>query len=255
MERGGRIGRWQARALFALAVVLCAGAAFALAACSSNNAKKSSTTGAKGTPSAAGTPVSSTAGRSFSKAPAFTIDTSKGYVADIKTDKGDIIVTLNAKAAPYTVNNFVFLARQHFYDGLHFCRVIANFVAQVCGPDNTTATGPGYTIPDEPSPLTHDQGVIAMANTGQPNSAGSQFYITLAPQHQLDGKYTVFGTVTQGFDVVQKLTPNDPANSNSPGDKIISITITETNTPATIPAGTPIAAGTPVASPAPRATP
>jgi cyclophilin family peptidyl-prolyl cis-trans isomerase len=245
----GSTGR--ARAGRLLAVVALIVAAVALVACGSNN-KNNKSGNASGTPAANGSPGPSTAGRTFAKAPAFSLDPTKGYVADIKTDKGDIIVTLNAKAAPLTVNNFVFLAQQHFYDGLHFCRVIAGFVAQACGPDGTTATGPGYTIPDEPNPLTHDADVIAMANTGQPNSAGSQFYITLAPQHQLDGKYTVFGAVTQGQDVVQKIAVHDPAGSSGPGDEIISITISTTNTPATIPAGSPAPAA---ASPAPRATP
>ena len=238
-----------------LTVAMAMLAALVLLACgSNNNSNKSNSNAAASATGVKGTPVASTAGRSFTKAPAFALDTTKGYVADIKTTNGDIIVTLNAKAAPLTVNNFVFLAQQHFYDGLHFCRVIAGFVAQACGPDGTTATGPGYTIPDEPSPLTHEAGVIAMANTGQPNSAGSQFYITLAPQHQLDTHYTVFGMVTQGMDVVQKIAVHDPTSSSGPGDEIVSITISTTNTPATIPAGSP-AAGTPAASPAPRATP
>lgn len=245
MRFGAGRCRWWKTGVRALAIGAIGAGLFALTACGSNSNNGNKKATAAATTPAAGTPISSTAGRVFSKAPPFIIDPNKGYIADIKTDKGDIVVALNAKAAPYTVNNFVFLARQHFYDGLHFCRVIPNFVAQVCGPDNTTATGPGYTIPDEPNPLTHEQGAVAMANTGQPNSAGSQFYITLTPQHQLDGKYTVFGYVTQGFDVVQKLTPHDPLKDPGFGDAIISITITETNTPATVPAGTPVARPTP----------
>src|SRR5262249_9570881 len=131
---------------------------------------------------------------SFPRAPSIIIDVKKGYTADIKTEKGDIIVQLNAQAAPLTVNNFVFLAQQHFYDGLTCHRVIPGFVAQ-CGDPKGDGTGsPGYSIPDEPSGLKHDLGAIAMAKAG-PNTAGSQFYITLAPQHQLDGNYTVFGSV------------------------------------------------------------
>jgi peptidylprolyl isomerase len=216
------------RPVVTMAVAILAMAA--VAACGSKNSA-SSATPPKGTPAAAlrSTPVASTSDRTFSKAPAFTIDPNKGYVADIKTEKGDIIIELNAKAAPFTVNNFLFLAQQHFYDGLTFHRVVPSFVAQGGDPKGDGSGGPGYTIPDEKSPLLHDTGAVAMAKTSAPNSAGSQFYITMAPQPALDGKYTVFGQVTSGMDVVNQLTPRDPASATTPGDKIVSITISQTN--------------------------
>jgi cyclophilin family peptidyl-prolyl cis-trans isomerase len=159
--------------------------------------------------------------------PPFTLAPQTTYTADIQTAQGEIIVTLDAVAAPYTVNNFVYLAEQHFYDGVSFCRVLRDVLAQACGPDGTTSSGPGYTIPDEPNALTHEQGVIAMANTGQPNSASGQFYLTLAPQPQLDGLDTVFGTVTQGFSVAQALAARDPATASGPGDQILAVTIAQ----------------------------
>ncbi|HZU78201.1 MAG TPA: peptidylprolyl isomerase [Dehalococcoidia bacterium] len=248
----GRLRRWLRRSGGGAALLLLC---LLLAACSSNNANNA----AKGTPAAA-TPVPGTSSRSFAKAPPFTIDVNKGYIATIKTDKGDIVVELNAKAAPLTVNNFVFLAQQHFYDGLTCHRVIPNFVAQCGDPKGDGTGGPGYTIPDEKSPLLHDTGAIAMAKPSRtdssgnsvpaPNSAGSQFYITLSPQPSLDGQYTVFGQVIQGMDVAQSLTPRDPSANPSapPGDRIISITIQVTDTtptPFVPPTGTPVPLGTP----------
>jgi peptidylprolyl isomerase len=225
--------------------LLAALLAFAAACSSSNNSKRQ--TAGSGTP--APTPAASGARTggviTFDKAPPFTIDRNKGYIATIKFPTGDVVIELNAQAAPLTVNNFVFLARQHFYDGITCHRVIPNFVAQCGDPTGTGSGGPGYTIPDEKSPLRHDTGAVAMAKTSAPNSAGSQFYITMAPQPSLDaGGYTVFGQVISGQDVVDKLTPRDPAtNPNAPpGERIISITIQETNqtpTPFAAPAASP----------------
>ncbi|HZQ34712.1 MAG TPA: peptidylprolyl isomerase [Dehalococcoidia bacterium] len=214
-------------------------------ACSSSNNNKKAAAGA-GTP--APTPAASGARTGgiirFDKAPPFTIDPNKGYLATIKFPTGDVVIELNAQAAPLTVNNFIFLARQHFYDGVTCHRVIPNFVAQCGDPEGTGGGGPGYTIPDEKSPLLHGVGAVAMAKTNAPNSAGSQFYITMAPQPSLNGNYTVFGQVISGQDVVDKLTPRDPAtNPNAPpGERIISITIQETNqtpTPFAAPAASP----------------
>jgi cyclophilin family peptidyl-prolyl cis-trans isomerase len=150
--------------------------------------------------------------------PPQTIDAAASYVATIKTAKGDIVVQLDAQAAPITVNNFVSLARKKFYDGLVCHRVVPAFVVQCGDPSGTGSGGPGYTIPDEASPLKHSAGAIAMAKSSAPNSAGSQFYITLAPQPSLDGQYTVFGRVIAGMDVLQKLVP---------GDKMIAVTIAQ----------------------------
>jgi len=235
--------------------IACVALVAALAACgSNNNANKGANNGAPGGAGAqtAGTAAArpGSAGRTFKNAPAFTIDKNKGYIATIKTKKGDIVVQLNAQAAPLTVNNFVFLARQHFYDGLTCHRVIPDFVAQCGDPQGDGGGGPGYTIPDEPGPLKHDTGVIAMAKASTPNSAGSQFYITLAPQPALDGGYTVFGQVISGMDAVRGLTPRDPSvNPNAPpGDVISAITIAETDT-------TPTPAAAPAGNPAPAASP
>jgi peptidyl-prolyl cis-trans isomerase B (cyclophilin B) len=145
--------------------------------------------------------------------PAMTINESKRYLATIRTERGDIVVELDAVAAPLHTNNFVFLARQGFYDGLTFHRVEPDFVIQGGDPSGTGTGGPGYQIPAEVG-LPHHQGVIAMARKGdQVNpermSSGSQFYITLKTTPFLDGQYSVFGRVIQGFDVVQNITRGD----------------------------------------------
>ena len=147
-----------------------------------------------------------------------TIDTSKSYSATMVTSKGTIELSLDAKAAPVTVNNFVFLARDKFYDGLTFHRVEPGFVIQGGDPSGNGTGGPGYSIADEASGLQHIDGALAMAKSTAPNSAGSQFYITLGPQATLDGRYTVFGAVTGGKNV---------ASTIAVGDKITSVTITE----------------------------
>jgi len=142
-----------------------------------------------------------------------TIDATKQYVATLRTDNGDIVIELNSAKAPITVNNFVNLA---------------NFMAQGGDPTGAGAGGPGYTIADEFTDLTHEVGVISMANTGRPNSGGSQFFITYVPTPHLDGKHTVFGKVIKGMDVVQTLTPRDPnQNPGFPGSKLIEVTIQE----------------------------
>jgi SecD/SecF fusion protein len=159
----------------------------------------------------------------YSAPPEMQIDADKTYVATISTAKGDIVVQLDASAAPLTVNNFVFLANQGFYDSLTFHRVEPGFVIQGGDPTGTGTGGPGYTVPAEIQ-LPHVEGAIAMARQGdQVNptraSSGSQFYITLAPTPQLDGAYTVFGQVTAGMDVVQSI---------AIGDAIERVTITTT---------------------------
>jgi peptidyl-prolyl cis-trans isomerase B (cyclophilin B) len=147
-----------------------------------------------------------------------TLNASKAYAATLVTSKGTIELSLDAKAAPITVNNFVFLARDKYYDGLTFHRVVAGFVIQGGDPDGNGSGGPGYTIPDEASGLLHVDGALAMAKSAAKDSAGSQFYITLGPQTKLDGGYTVFGVVTSGKEVVKTIVV---------GDKITSVTITE----------------------------
>ena len=149
----------------------------------------------------------------WKSAPPMTIDVKKNYVATLATSKGAIVVALDASAAPQTVNNFVFLVNQGFYDGLTFHRVVAGFVIQGGDPLGTGTGGPGYTVPAEIK-LPHVEGAIAMARLGdqqnpQRASSGSQFYITLAPTPNLDGAYTAFGRVTSGMDVVKKIQIGD----------------------------------------------
>lgn len=165
-------------------------------------------------PGASGTP-SSPAMRAdmYSAPPAMQIDTAKAYVATITTARGAIVVDLDANAAPQTVNNFVFLSREGFYDGLTFHRVESGFVIQGGDPSGTGSGGPGYTVPSEIN-LTHGEGAIAMARlpdevNPERASSGSQFYITLAPTPFLDGAYTVFGQVTDGMDVVKSIQVGD----------------------------------------------
>jgi cyclophilin family peptidyl-prolyl cis-trans isomerase len=164
----------------------------------------------------------------WSKPPAMTIDTKKTYEAVLKTVKGDITIQLYADKAPITVNNFVFLARQGYYNGVTFHRVISGFMAQTGDPTGTGRGGPGYQFASEISPaLKHDsEGIVAMANAG-PNTNGSQFYITYAPAPHLDGGYNIFGKVISGMDVLRKISLRDPARNGPPGDQIISIEIIE----------------------------
>lgn len=157
------------------------------------------------------------------------IDPFKAYTATLRTEKGDIVIELLTEAAPLTVNNFVFLARQGWYDGVTFHRVLPGFVAQGGDPTGTGFGGPGYFVPNEDAGLKFETaGLLAMANSG-PDTNGSQFFITLAPTPQLDGGYTIFGKVVEGMEVVLALTPRDPQqNPEAPaGDKILSIIIEE----------------------------
>ena len=144
------------------------------------------------------------------KAPENQIDIKKRYVATIATNKGDIVIELYPQYAPITVNNFVALARDGFYDGLNFHRVIPNFMIQGGCPDGNGRGGPGYRFQDEfiGNPLKHEAKVLSMANAG-PNTNGSQFFITHAPQPHLDGRHTVFGKVTDGADVVDAIRQGD----------------------------------------------
>jgi cyclophilin family peptidyl-prolyl cis-trans isomerase len=148
--------------------------------------------------------------------PEITIDTNKTYRATIQTGKGDIVVSLDAKAAPEHVNNFIFLSHEGFYDGLTFHRVEPGFVIQGGDPLGAGNGGPGYTVPGEFS-LKHGEGALAMARLPDqmnPNreSSGSQFYITLAPTEFLDGQYSVFGKVETGMDVVRSIQVGDTIN-------------------------------------------
>jgi len=165
--------------------------------------------------------------KTYSSPPPMTIDSSKQYTAFIETEKGTLVLELFAKDVPVTVNNFVFLAREGFYDGSTFHRVIPGFMAQGGDPTGTGMGNAGYKFDDEFTEHAHEAGALSMANSG-PNTNSAQFFITHAPQHGLDGKHTVFGRLIEGMDVLEKLTPRDPSqNPQFEGDKIIRITIEE----------------------------
>ncbi len=152
--------------------------------------------------------------KQYSKYPEMVLDPSKTYKAVIKTNRGDIHLDLFAADTPKTVNNFVFLARDKFYDGLTFHRVIPNFMVQGGDPNGDGRGGPGYRFEDETrgnSRQKHVTGSLSMANAG-PNTNGSQFFICHGPQPHLDGKHTVFGQVTKGQDVVNLLRNGDVMN-------------------------------------------
>ena len=166
--------------------------------------------------------------RQYEDCPPMTIDQTKGYVATIETEKGDITIELYAEEAPLAVNSFVFLAQDGWYDNVTFHRVVPGFVAQAGDPSGTGMGGPGYVFDNEVSPdLKFDQpGLLGMANSG-PGTNGSQFFITHTSVPHLDGSYTIFGRVISGMDVVESLTPRDPSQSSDlpPGDMILSIKI------------------------------
>jgi cyclophilin family peptidyl-prolyl cis-trans isomerase len=173
------------------------------------------------------TPVDAFA--AYDAAPPMTIDVSKEYLATFKlASGGEFVVQLFPTEAPVTVNNFVFLAREGYYDGTTFHRVLEGFMAQGGDPTGTGMGGPGYAFEDELSSLTFDRaGLLAMANSG-PNTNGSQFFITYGPTPHLNGRHTIFGEVIEGMDVVNSLTRRDPdQNPDFQGDAIETIEITE----------------------------
>ena len=157
--------------------------------------------------------------KQYASAPKMTIDTTKNYTATINTSRGAIVCELFTKEAPNTVNNFVFLAKDKFYDGTKFHRVIENFMVQGGDPEGSGRGGPGYRFADEFSPASqkHKVGSLSMANAG-PNTNGSQFFITHVVTDWLDGKHTVFGQVKSGQNVV---------NAIRQGDTLESVTIQE----------------------------
>jgi cyclophilin family peptidyl-prolyl cis-trans isomerase len=160
--------------------------------------------------------------------PEMNIDLKKKYSATLSTEKGDIVLELFADKTPRTVNNFVFLARQGFYDGTIFHRVISDFMAQGGDPTGTGSGGPGYRFADEfHSSLRHDKpGVLSMANAG-PGTNGSQFFITHIPTPWLDKKHSVFGQVIQGMEVLLSIPARDPTKTASPAVRLNKITIQE----------------------------
>lgn len=166
--------------------------------------------------------------QSYANSPEMDLNPASEYFANFATGKGLIKVRLFAQEAPETANNFVFLAREGYFDGTTFHRVIKDFMAQAGDPTGTGTGGPGYRIPDEFHPdLKHDKpGILSMANAG-PNTGGSQFFITHGPTPWLDGKHAVFGEVVDGMDIVYALRERDPQRDPEPGDGIERVEIEE----------------------------
>ena len=162
----------------------------------------------------------------WTQKPELLIDSKKDYKAIIETEKGEMKINLFEKKVPLTVNNFVFLSNQGFYDGTIFHRVISDFMAQGGDPTGTGRGGPGYSFEDEfDKRLRHDKpGIVSMANSG-PNTNGSQFFITHVPTPWLNGKHSVFGEVEEGLDVLFSISPRDPIKPENPGVRIKTVKI------------------------------
>ena len=208
----------------ALILVALALAALALSSCSGSEPP---------TPTAS-VPNTQTVGEvaitQYSRPPAMSIDAAKSYTATLKTNHGEIIIELFASDAPATVNSFVFLARENFYDGVIFHRVIDGFMIQGGDPTGTGSGGPGYKFQDEfvPSITFAEPGLLAMANSG-PGTNGSQFFITVTPTPHLNGKHTIFGKVTDGYDVALAISKLNTGPRDKPADPVVieSIDISE----------------------------
>ena len=171
--------------------------------------------------------------KSYAAPPPMAIDPDRHYTVTIATDLGDIVIELFADKVPTTVNNFAFLARDGYYDGVTFHRVIGGFMAQTGDPTGTGAGGPGYKFDDEFHPsLRHDgPGVVSMANAG-PNTNGSQFFITHGPTPHMDGRHAVFGRVVEGMDVVLAIPERDPSRAAKPGLAMKQVVVSEEDAPA-----------------------
>jgi cyclophilin family peptidyl-prolyl cis-trans isomerase len=167
--------------------------------------------------------------RAYDRPPEMALKPGHDYHANLLTEKGTVRINLFAEEAPQTVNNFVFLAREGYFDGTTFHRVIEGFMAQGGDPTGTGAGGPGYSIRDEFHPdLRHDRpGVLSMANRG-PNTGGSQFFITHVATPWLDDRHAVFGEVVEGMEVVNSIRERDPQSDREPGDRIERVEIEET---------------------------
>lgn len=168
--------------------------------------------------------------RQFTECPPFFVEKTRQYLATLHTEKGDVVIQLFADKAPFTVNSFVFLARSGWYDNITFHRVIPDLYVQTGDPSGTGKGTPGYYVMTEILPdLKFDKpGMVAMVNSG-PDTSGSQFFITLAPAPEFDGRYTIFGEVLSGMEVLRTLTPRNaqPGVETPPGDKLLSIEIEE----------------------------
>ncbi len=185
-------------------------------------------------PTATSAPQTSTTGEStikqYNDPPAMSINPEKSYTAKLKTNHGEVTIELYAADAPVTVNSFVFLARDNFYDGVIFHRVIEGFMIQGGDPTGTGTGGPGYRFEDEivPSLTFAEPGLLAMANAG-PGTNGSQFFITVTPTPHLNGNHTIFGKVTTGYDVVLAISQVDTGPRDKPASDVVieSVDITE----------------------------
>ncbi len=166
----------------------------------------------------------------YSSPPAMSIDVEKSYTAKLNTNHGEVTIELFASDAPITVNNFIFLAKENFYDGVIFHRVIDGFMIQGGDPTGTGTGGPGYRFQDEivPSLTFAEPGLLAMANSG-PGTNGSQFFITVTPTPHLNGNHTIFGKVTDGYDVVETISKVNTGPRDKPEDPVVieSVDISE----------------------------
>ncbi len=194
----------------------------------SNNSSTATTPAATDAPISGVLPTAET--YEYAAAPELNLDLGRRYTATILTPRGEIVIELLPEIAPGTVNNFIFLAENNFYNGLTWHRVLEGFMAQGGDPLGTGTGGPGYQIPAEfTSQISFDQpGLVAMARSQDPDSAGSQFFITTGAAQWLDGQYTIFGRVISGQDVVQGIPlrdPQNPADLQRPGETILGITI------------------------------
>jgi cyclophilin family peptidyl-prolyl cis-trans isomerase len=229
---------------FQILGILMIGVLLMTASCSSGSTQPSSTTpktsitstttgttaSNPSTPTTSKTSTTTTSSKpkTYASAPAMIIDKNKQYTATLETEKGNLVIELFAKDVPVTVNNFVFLARDGYYDGCTFHRVLSGFMAQTGDPTGTGSGGPGYYIKNEITSHKHVKGAVSMARTSLPDTNGSQFFICYEAQTSLDGLYSVFGQLIQGADVLLKITPRDPTkNPTYTGDKIHKITIEE----------------------------
>lgn len=167
---------------------------------------------------------------SYDSPPEIKIRSGVDYYADIVTERGTVKVRLFPEYSPVTVNNFVFLAREGYFDGTTFHRVIKDFMVQAGDPTGTGTGGPGYTIRDEFHPeLRHDRpGILSMANAG-PNTGGSQFFITHVATPWLDDRHAIFGEVVEGMEVVNAIRERDPARDRESGDRIERVEIEESS--------------------------
>jgi peptidylprolyl isomerase len=184
------------------------------------------------TPAADVTPAAQAGGepKTYSAPPPMTIDPAKNYTATITTPRGDIVIRLRPDLAPETVNSFVFLSREGFYNGLTWHRVIENFMAQGGDPEGSGLGGPGYTVKGEftDQVLFDKPGIVAMARPGNDvNGNGSQFFITTAPYPSLNSQYTIFGEVISGQEIVNGIPLRDPDTATTPGEQIVKIDISE----------------------------